>query len=205
MKFLLFFAAFFGLFVGSAKAQDTLLLLSGKILEGRVMDETDEIITYMDYYRGDSSVVQIETYRVFSVKRRGAEERVLYTLEEGSNAYKPEEMRYYIYGEQDADRNFTAKTTGWIGFITGAAAGWFIEDGYPYVLAQPFVYAGINVLPFIRIKSEDIRSREMLQHEPYIAGFERVARNTKIQSALKGSLAGMAVGIAGAFLVKRNL
>lgn len=195
----LIFVLVFGL---SVKAQDTILLITGHVLACKVYQENESVITCEYLKKGREERLIIDSYRVFSIKFANGEEKVYYKQDTlNGNWFTVDEMRYFIYGEQDAMKGYKSHMTTVLGVIAGAGAGFFAMESL-ILFGAPLVYTAGNILPYIRINRKTVRDEKLLEQDTYVQGYERVARSKKIQNALKSSAAGLALGIGAYFLVK---
>lgn len=184
------------------KAQDTIVLLTGHIIPCKVYQENENVITCEFVKKGREEKLIIDTYRVFSIKFANGQEKVFYQQDTTKgNWFTVDEMRYFIYGEQDAMKGYKSPMTTVLGLIAGAGAGFFAMESL-ILLGAPLVYTAGNLIPYIIIDRKTVRNEKFLEQETYIQGYERVARSKKIQNALKSSAAGLAIGIGTYFLVK---
>lgn len=185
-----------------SKAQDTIVLLTGHIIPCKVYQENENVITCEFVKKGREEKLIIDTYRVFSIKFANGQEKVFYQQDTTKgNWFTVDEMRYFIYGEQDAMKGYKSPMTTVLGLIAGAGAGFFAMESL-ILLGAPLVYTAGNLIPYIIIDRKTVRNEKFLEQETYIQGYERVARSKKIQNALKSSAAGLAIGIGTYFLVK---
>jgi hypothetical protein len=186
----------------SSKAQDTIILLTGHIIPCKIYQENENVITCEYTKKGREERLILDTYRVFSIKFGNGEEKVYYQQDStNGNWFTVDEMRYFIYGEQDAMKGYKSPITSVLGVMAGAGAGFFAMESL-ILFAAPLVYTTGNILPYIIIDRKTVRDEKLLEQETYVQGYERVARNKKIQNALKSSAAGLAIGIGAYFLVK---
>lgn len=201
MKRLILFIIIIG-FNLSSKAQDTIILLTGHIIPCKIYQENENVITCEYTKKGREERLILDTYRVFSIKFGNGEEKVYYQQDStNGNWFTVDEMRYFIYGEQDAMKGYKSPITSVLGVMAGAGAGFFAMESL-ILFAAPLVYTTGNILPYIIIDRKTVRDEKLLEQETYVQGYERVARNKKIQNALKSSAAGLAIGIGAYFLVK---
>lgn len=201
MKRLILFIIIIG-FNLSSKAQDTIILLTGHIIPCKVYQENENVITCEFTKKGREERLILDSYRVFSIKFGNGDEKVYYQQDStNGNWFSVDEMRYFIYGEQDAMKGYKSPMTSVLGLIAGAGAGFFAMESL-ILFAAPLVYTTGNILPYIIIDRKTVRDEKLLEQETYVQGYERIARSKKIQNALKSSAAGLAVGIGAYFLVK---
>lgn len=188
-------------------AQDEIVLLNGKVLEGKITKQDDAYLT-MQYAnkRDKMKTYDIEKYRMFSFTEAGKGEKVIYYQDSLlGNFLSVEEMRYFIQGQQDADRAYNSKGAFVAGFVLGlgavaATSGGFQNDPGIIPLTAPFVCILFYGSKKVKIKMESVSDPELLSHESYIQGYVRVARKKRIFGSVKGSIGGILGGI-GAWLL----
>ncbi len=189
----------------SLKAQDKILLLTGKEIKGKVLSETEYELKYEYQKKNELREQLIEKYRVFLYTKNGSEIVVYKQDSSMGNYLYEEEMRHFIYGERDADMGYkpTVSTIG--GVIVGSAAGAYMGyDGGIVLVATPFIYTAIQLLPKIRVNTKNVSNKAYLIKEDYLYGYERVARSRKVQRSLLSSIIGFGVGFAVSSIVVNN-
>ena len=102
------FSMFFLLNSGfSQTGKDTILLLNGKVIIANVIDTTKGV-TSIRNPKDSLKKILIENERIFSISNNKGES-VMYVLDSASGKeFSIEEMRYFIHGEQDAEKAFNA-------------------------------------------------------------------------------------------------
>jgi hypothetical protein len=191
------------LLVNSAFCQespDTVLLLSGDVVTGKLVRLTNEDIVM----KSSEKVVQefnIDRERVFSYTTLLGEE-VLYKYDTlAGNYFSIEEMRYFIKGEQDGKKGFKARPAFYTNILIGAAGG---VTGSFFFPIPAFTFAILVGIPKVRIDKATVRDPECLNHIPYIMGYERMARrNRKIQALIGGGI-GLAAGLGGFLILQAS-
>ena len=153
------------------------------------------------FEKGKLSLKVLHRSDVFSIQFEGKEEQVLYALDEVLGDWMTlEEMRVYMAGEQDARNNYKAKWAFFSGIPVGAATAFMAQGGLILTIGGPVLYTLAQLAPNIRIRENTITDPSHVYNEIYALGYERVARSQLVVQALKGSVIGMAAGIAGYFL-----
>ena len=119
---------------GSAFAQDTLVLISGrKITASSVTIQENSI-----KYRVDKKLKSMDPMRVFSIIHHDGTETVVYQPDSlDPMDFKTEEMRNFIRGQQDAISIYRNNYIKISGFAVGAGFAWL---GF-YGLIGPPLYA----------------------------------------------------------------
>lgn len=204
-------------------AQDKVNLLNGKVLEGTVTSTADEKISLkMTGKKGKVFDTYIENYRAFSIISKDGAETIIYKQDSTiGNFLTVPDMQFYVWGEQDAYKNYRPMGTMIMGTTLGIGLGIF--DTYSFgdpndpTVAKGFFKAGPGFLtifyPFIftalagiaprpQLDIHNITNRNNLNSEHFIQGFARVARFKRTIRALIFSAAGSALGLGSYYLFK---
>ena len=194
--------AIFSVFVAlSISAQDKVLMTNGKILEGKVNAVNDDVISFSFPKGKKMKQIDLDSYRVFSILYKGSEEKVIYvydTLQD--NHYTVEEMRYFVYGQQDAWRGYKPVFPIVLGGLIGGIGAYVIGDAFP-VIAVPFAsYLTTMLLTRTEIDVATVRNKKYLESKAYVDGYTRISQAKKNRNALWGSLLGSAIGLSVAVL-----
>lgn len=178
----------------AAKAQHKILLLNGKVVETEHYSLGDE---YLTFRKGNKkSLSNIDRYDVFSVTDSAGKEEVIYQPVDSLD-YTVEEARHYILGEQVANSVYREPSTAWTSAVLGAGSSLLAF----YALPVPMVYA--VVLGRFNPKVKNIPSTvepAIAQSEAFRYGYQKSARNLKIQRSLKWGYIGLGVGFTGLLL-----
>jgi hypothetical protein len=171
--------------------KDTLLLLNGTTIISAIVDTTNGVTTIKDLKKPGKNIV-IENDRIFSIKNASGEQ-VLYVYDTIlGNEFTEEEMRYYIKGEQDAEKGFKSPGALYGNLALGFASG---LTGSFFCPIPPFAFIALSGLPKVKIKHRTVSNIEYLKQDAYIMGYERVARKKrKFQSMIGGGI-GLVVGL----------
>lgn len=183
-------------------AQDKLLFLNGKELNGQLLNTTN-FETSFKTDKGKEYL--IENFRVFSYTQK-EQEILLYkydTLE--GNFLSERDMRMFVYGEKDAHKSYRSNFSNALGLVVGGAAGYFMHKDQAFIyVAAPLVYTSVTLLFPTSVKQKRLTDLQYLKEEEYLRGHERVARSKRTQNALKSSVLGMGAGFLISFLVNGN-
>jgi hypothetical protein len=189
-------------FILSAKAQenkDTVLMMNGDAIICTVVDTTNGL-TSIKNPKNPNKNITLENDRIFSIKSP-AGESIMYVYDTViGNEFTIDEMRYFIYGEQDADHKFKAKGCLIIGAAVGLLSG---VTGSFLCPIPPFAFAALSGIPKVKIKKSTVSNPEYLTHDPYLMGYERVAKKKRKLKSLIGGGIGLAVGL-GTFGVLKS-
>jgi hypothetical protein len=115
------------------------------------------------------------------------------------NEFTIDEMRYFILGEQDAEKGFKAKGAFWGNMLLGAAGA---VTGSFLCPIPPFAFVALSGLPKIKIKPSTVSNIDNVKHDSYLMGYERVARKKRKISSLAGGGIGLAAGLGTFFILK---
>jgi hypothetical protein len=189
--FILLFLLNFSFFGLSQENKYTILLMNGDVIIASIVDTTNGSVSIKNPKHPKKNIV-IENDRIFSIKNP-AGEQVLYVYDSVlGNEFTLDEMRYFILGEQDADHNFNARGCLFIGAAVGLLSG---VTGSFLCPIPPFAFTALSGLPKVRIKHETVSNMEYLKHDPYLMGYERVAKKKRKLKSLIGGGIGLVVGL----------
>jgi hypothetical protein len=182
------------------ETNDTIVLLNGTVLVANVTDTTNGVTTIMNP-KDSSKFFVIENDRIFSIKNKNGES-VLYVYDTLiGNEFTVDEMRYFIHGEQDAEKGFKAKGAFWGNALIGAASG--VTLGFLSPL-PPFAFVALTGVPKVKIDHNSVSNIDYIKHDTYLMGYERVARKKRKFASLIGGVAGLAVGIGTSFVLDKS-
>jgi hypothetical protein len=185
------------------RAQDTLLLMNGREMNCRILADTGTVFEFeLVKPNGKVKLRELHKNDVFSVKKAGQQEVVLYAQDELlGDIYSTDEMRFYLAGEHDARENFSAWPTFAVGFALCAGISLWGGDGYITAVGPPILYTMIQLVPKIKIREKTMSRPEYKYNDIYADGYEPPARSRKLFRAMGGSFAGSATGVALWFLL----
>lgn len=184
----------------SQVGKDTILLLNGNTVISKVIDTTKGVTTFIDP-KNPAETIVIENNRIFSIKNKKGE-FILYVYDTLlGNEFTIDEMRYFIYGEQDAQKGFKARIAFCGNFLLSAGAG--ITGSFLSPLV-PFTYTVLAGLPKVKIRKKTVSNPEYVKHDSYLMGYERVARKKLKLSSLIGGGIGLGAGLITSFILKQN-
>ena len=184
-------------------AQDTLLLMNGREMNCRILADTGTVFEFeLVKPNGKVKLRELHKNDVFSVKKAGQQEVILYAQDELlGDIYSIDEMRFYLAGENDARENFSAWPTFAVGFALCTGISLWGGDGYITAVGPPILYTMIQLVPKIKIREKTMSHPEYKYNDIYADGYEPPARSRKLFRALSGSFAGSATGVALWFLL----
>ncbi len=183
---------------------DTLFFLNGEVRAIKVVDTIDHLVRFLPQKRGRRPRVQdVEKAKVFSLKFSNGQERILYFSDStNGNLLSVLEAKMFMLGEQEADQNYRNKWPFLIGFTVGAVSPLVLSNA---VLLSPIpaVVTPLHTLiPNIHIDTKKIATKNYLQYDTFLMGYEKVARKKNFIHALMGSGVGLAAGLGIWFILK---
>jgi len=191
----------FGFISQNSMAQngkDTLLLLNGAVVIGTVIDTTNGVTAIKNQKDSTKNII-IENDRIFSITTANGES-IMYVYDTIlGNEFTIDEMRYFILGEQDAEKGFKAKGAFWGNMLLGAAGG---VTGSFLCPIPPFAFTALSGLPRVKVKSSSVSNIDYIKHDTYIMGYERVARKKRKIGSLAGGGIGLGIGLGTFFILK---
>ena len=189
---------FVSLFINNGFSQvnkDTVILLNGDAVICTVLDTTNGVTSIKNPKNPNKNII-IENDRIFSIKNSSGES-VMYVYDTLiGNEFTVDEMRYFIYGESDADKKFKATGSLITGIAVGALSG---VTGSFFCPIPPFIVTALTGIPKVKIKHSTVSNPDYLNHDPYLMGYERVARKKRKLKSLIGGGIGLVAGL-GTFI-----
>ena len=175
-------------------------MLNGGIMVGTVIDTLNGVTTLKNPKDSTKNII-VENDRIFSITNASGES-IMYVYDTLiGNEFTIDEMRYFILGEQDAEKGFKAKGAFWGNMLIGAAGG---VTGSFLCPLPVFAFTAASGLPRVNIKHKTVTNPECLKHDTYIMGYERVARKKRKISSLIGGVIGLAVGVGTSIILEAN-
>ncbi len=122
---------FFSLLISSiCQAQDTLVLITGKIIPVKSVDLHDYSITYRTL--DGKKLKDIDPARIFSIKYANGAERVVFQTDSLDPIdFSENEMRRFIKGEQDARQFYRNPVVRYSSVVVGGVSSFFSIYGLP--------------------------------------------------------------------------
>lgn len=173
------------------------MLMTGKIIEGRVTGQDTQYI-YYTFERNSGKVItrKLDLERVFSITDSSDNERLIYYMDTlVGNYFTVDEMRFYIKGEQDAMQYYDAYWAIWVGVPLTTGVGYVLSHSI-LVFAVPFLYVVGSSIPKYHLTEKRVSSTDLLKEPAYVLGYERTARGKRLFKSLASGLVGTAIGFA---------
>lgn len=181
------------LFSKNTTAQQRILLLNGKYIPIESFQLNEDFITYKKANDTRKKMRSVDRFDVYSIETEGGEEKIIYTPADSLD-FTIEEARIYIQGEQIASEYYKAKGAS----ITSAVVGVGSSLLSFYAIPVPMIYS----IVIGRFNPKKMHLPEnfdptISSHEAFKYGYEKSARNTKIQTSLKWGYISLGVGLTG--------
>lgn len=192
--------------VSTVKAQDTIMLMSGKRLivsnaEVKTTPKGDTIVAYQLKNKQKKKSVS----KIFSVKN-GLSEQLFYS-QEYEEDLTVSQMRNYLNGLADFNQGFSwVAFAGGIASVAGAAAVPTIEikgnvsGSIPVGVVVPFAYLGIISNTGKSVAKLKKLKPDMSEDEYYITGAQAAIGRQRFRSGLFGVAAGGVLWIAASLI-----
>lgn len=178
-------------------AQDQVTLISGATVDGKVTTVSDSIVSYTVQKKSKVKERSMDAYRVFSIRYADGSNVIVYEQDTATgNYFSQDEMQLFVFGEQDARKNYRGGKMFALGALYGIAGGLALPESFLVVLV-PASATILAMVPRVKIKPSMARNSALLSEPAYVMGFERTARGKKIQNVLKGSVVGTILAVAG--------
>lgn len=178
-------------FTLSLFGQNKILLTNGKVIEAANFNVGEIFVTYTK--TGDKKVGSraVDRFDVFSITNANGEEEIVYAPVDSLDFTIPE-AREFIKGEQAAKEVYKPKGTNIGSMVIGAGASILSF----YALPVPMLYSVVAG----RFNPQNIKVPEgydpiLKDSEPYRLGYQKSARNMKIQKSLKWGYISLGVGL----------
>ena len=184
-------------------SSDTIILMNGTKFTATILDSSlyGARVSVPSKKKKTKEVI-IEGDRIFSLKFSNGREKILYKQDSTvGNDLTVEETRFFIQGERDAAKGFKPTGSNIGAFcVSGAAAAVAPVFLSPVV---PFAYAGILLIPKVKIKHKTVSNIDNLNHVSYLMGYERVARKKKGLQAFVAGAIGASIGLTVNYFVNK--
>lgn len=182
------------IFIGfQSFAQDKIVLLNGKVIELKSYTVNDEYIFYNRKDDTRSKQRLLEKLDVFSILKADSSEIVIYK-DDTINGLSIEQVRNYIRGEQGAMRFYNRQAHIGESAIIGMASSILIFYSLPVPMFNAVILGRFSPKKMQIPEGYDLPYSKT---EEYAVGYQKKARNLKIQQSIKWGYIGLGVGLAG--------
>jgi len=172
-----------------AYAQDRIILINGQVLDVKNVEVKDNKISFQTLTKDKRKKIHPE--RVFSVQYQNGSEQIIFVSDPlDPNDFKPEEMRMFIKGEQDANLYYHNRGNKIASGLVGAGAGLLTIYG----LVVPALYSTIVGSFSPNVQKHNVSDPALRDNLNYREGYERKCRDRKIRNSLLYGFGGFVVG-----------
>lgn len=196
---------FFGL-VG--QSQSFILLLGGQSFKGELKSETfDQLEFKVIKKNGKTKNLTIWKDQVFSITTTGKEKFYYKPDSSDESIYGVNEMRMYVYGQQDARLNHKTTLPMVSGLmVSGILGGYLGSKNNALLMITPVAGTLIgSVTQNNRPKKKNARSERIIASPAYVEGYRKGARGKKIFNTIAASvIGGLAGGLIGLATANQN-
>ena len=180
--------------------QNKILMTNGKVIDAVNYNVGDIFVTYTKTGDKKTGSRAVDRFDVFSITKENGEEEIVYAPVDSLDFTVPE-AREFIKGEQAAKLVYKPKGTNVGSMVVGAGASILSF----YALPVPMLYSVITG----RFNPQNIKVPEgydpvLKDSEPYRLGYQKGARNIKIQKSLKFGYISLGVGLAALIIYGAN-
>ena len=191
-------------FVPDTLKMDTIFFLNGEVKAVKLIDTAYHLVRFLPQKQTKKSKVQeVEKSQVFSLKFSGGQERILYFHDSAiGNVFTVMEAKMFMYGEQEADKNYKNKWPFVIGFVVGASSPIALSNAIALSPIAPALIPLHTLIPAIKINTKKIANKNYLQYDTYLMGYERAARKKNFMHSLLGAGIGLSAGLGTWIILK---
>jgi hypothetical protein len=181
--------------VRAKKVLDTVVMNNGAVIATHVVDTLAGTIIIEDPKSKKHKKIELDRDDVFSIKlASNGKEEVFYIYDTLiGHDFTEDEVRKFIAGEQDAQRGFHPVGVSILAFTIGFASGATI--GSVVAFGPPFLFDGIMSYPTIKVRKKSVRDMKIATTDPYLYGYDQVARKKRTLHSILWSGIGLAVGL----------
>jgi hypothetical protein len=190
-KIILLLLPFIFIFQNNSQAQQRILLLNGKYISIESFQEGTDFISYKKVNDKRKKMRTVDRYDVFSIETEGQEERIIYTPADSLD-FSVEEARLYIRGEQVASEYYKAKGASISSAAVGLGSGFLSFYAIPVPMLYSIVLGRFNPK---KMKLPENFDQNIANSEAFQFGYNKSARNHKIQQSLKWGYISLGVSL----------
>ena len=170
---------------------DTIYLMNGHVIGEKVIDTLLGSVTIYNPKKHAESL-SYELDQLYMVRFANGYKRFYYYQDTTiNNWFTRDEMWMFMKGEVDARKGFKAKGAMIGGGIAGLIGG---MTGTLWGPVAPMTFMALSGLPKIRIRYNTVSNPINIESDPYILGYERVARQKRKTKSLLGGAVGLVTG-----------
>lgn len=209
-------------------AQDTLVMMNGKYINGDVVKVENQIVFLKVPKKDDFKIKKVEIEDLFSIQYRDNSSTVFYEQDSSMGYYRTQEEMYtYIKGSNYAHNVFKSPLSTAGGFVTGLTGGvigfWGLTVPTAYTAltgtySPKFVYDETLIMNYsprflvnttiedeegMNDETEEIELVEtpIIYDKNFLEGYAETAKDKKTKNALKGAFIGFVSLVASSYIL----
>ena len=184
-----------------ASAQDTIVMLNGKRINGTVLEIQETSIKYRIGTNLNDKVRSIKSDRVFAINKSNGEEKIIFkpdTLDEPD--FNVSQLRLFIKGEQAAQAGYHNTLNKAAAFAVGVGSSFFSIYG----LVGPALYSSIVGSVSPDINKQKNTDPALINVTDYQEGYLSVAQSKKIKNSYIAGMIGFVAGFTAQSIIGNN-
>ncbi len=187
----------------SQNTLDTIRFMNGQKIGATIIDTSFALITYkIPNSKQPEKIRNIEKDDLFCIQYKNGTVFYYYSQDTTKGAwFTREEMWHFTQGERDAHKGFKPIPSiiigGTIGILSGAT-GMYVAP------ILPMGFYLVSDITKIKIRHSSISNPELLQHDAYILGYQRVAKSKRRISSIISGASGLLLGYITYFAFKEQ-
>ena len=175
------------------QAQNHIIMINGTTIEAASYTVNAEYVTYRKPGSVSKSPKVIDRFDVFEIIKADSSEEMIYQGD--SLDFTVPEVRQYIKGEQAAHLYYRRPTNMIGAAAVGLGAGMLSFYSLPVPMIYSVIVGRFNTSAS-KIKATEVYDQQLVKSEPFITGYQKTARNMKIQQSLKWGYISLGVSLA---------
>ncbi|MCX7729094.1 MAG: hypothetical protein N2203_06460 [Bacteroidia bacterium] len=189
--------------IAQTTALDSIYLMNGQKLGSKIIDTSFALVTYkIPNSSQPDKIRNFEKDDIFCIRYKDGTYFYYYSQDTSrGDWFTREEMWHFTQGERDAQKGFKPMTTMILAGTIGLAAG---MTGMYVAPALPIGFYLISDITKIKIRHQSISNPELLQHDAYILGYQKVARSKRKIYSIIGGASGLLLGYITYFTLKNQ-
>lgn len=189
------------LFFKTTFSQNTIRTLDGKLITINKLDTIDNVFIFYENEKGKHR--SINKNDVFSIQLYNQKEQIFYIPDSLNDSFTISQMRNYLKGEYDADKNYKRRRSFWGGLSVGLISPIALPAiGISSVLSPilPVGYVATIGATNKKEKHFDLVN-DQFKNQYYKQGYLEKARKKRLTNSMLGAGLGLIIGSASAFFI----
>ena len=172
-------------------AQDQIILLNGKIKTvGKVREVDGDNLLYQ--MPNSEKIKKMSWEKIFSVKLKDGTEKVIYYKDSLiDNTMTIAQMRDFIDGQREANKNYHTPLSFVSGVVYGVAGGLVVPAYATLSFIPPGVGTIMNTLLPVNVNKQAVTNDAKLAFPAFVAGYQKRAKEKRLKNTALGSVIGI--------------